>query len=201
MPGDAPLPAEVLVTNISGVDRAARTHSALLRAALELFDERGYDATTAAAIAARAGVTEMTFFRHFPSKDAVLVDDPYDPLIAEAVVRQPATLSPMAAVIAGVREAWQAVPAPAAVEVRDRLRVVSRTPSLRGALARNSASSADAITAALQSRGVPTHEARIAAAAMMGALNAALLEWADGDDSELGSAIDGALRVLEGGRA
>jgi len=48
---------------------------------------------------------------------------------------------------------------------------------------------------------VPTLEARIAAAAMMGALNAALLEWADGEGSELGSAIDDALRVLEGGGA
>jgi len=182
------------------MDKAGRTHAALLRAALELFEERGYEATTAAAIAARAGVTEMTFFRHFASKDAVLVDDPYDPLIADAVARQAVALPPLAAAIAGVREAWEAVPAPAAIEVRDRLRVVSRTPSLRGALARNSAGTADAIAEALQSRGASADESRIAAAAMIGALNAALLQWADGDDAELGSAIGASLRVLEGGR-
>ncbi|MCC2031853.1 TetR family transcriptional regulator [Microbacterium allomyrinae] len=179
--------------------RASRTHAALLRAALELFEERGYDATTAAAIAARAGVTEMTFFRHFASKDAVLVDDPYDPLIAEAVARQPVELAPLAAVIAGVREAWDAVPAPAVVEVRDRLRVVSRTPSLQGALARNSTGTAEAISSALRSRATPAAEARVAAAATIGALNAALLEWADGDDPDLGSAIEMALCVLTGG--
>lgn len=179
--------------------RASRTHAALLRAALELFEERGYDATTAAAIAARAGVTEMTFFRHFASKDAVLVEDPYDPLIAEAVARQPVELPPLAAVVNGVREAWRAVPAPGAVEVRDRLRIVSRTPSLRGALARNSTSTADAIAEALLTRGATTGEARVAAAAALGALNAALLEWADGDDPDLGSAIEMALRVLAGG--
>jgi AcrR family transcriptional regulator len=181
--------------------RASRTHAALLRAALELFEEKGYDATTAAAIASRAGVTEMTFFRHFASKDAVLVEDPYDPLIAAAVAGQPAGLSPLSAVIAGVRVAWEAVPAPSAVEVRDRLRVVSRTPSLQGALARNSASTAEAIAGALRSRGTTTGEARIAAAAAIGALNAALLEWADGDDPDLGSAIEMALRVLAGGGA
>ena len=181
------------------VDKVSRTRAALLRAALELFDERGYDATTAAAIAGRAGVSEMTFFRHFTSKDAVLVDDPYDPLIAEAVSRQPMGLPALAAAVAGVREAWRAVPAPAGNEVRDRLRIVSRTPSLRGALARNSGATADAIASALRSRGVSHRDACIAAAATIGALNAALLEWADGDDPDLGSAIEGALRVLAGG--
>src|SRR4051812_30647391 len=120
------------------MDKRSRTHAALIEAALELFDEHGYEATTAAAIAARAGVTEMTFFRHFPSKAAVLIDDPYDPLIVDAVARQPAGISPLDAAIAGVRQAWLSVPAPEATAVRDRLRIVSRTSALRGVLARNS---------------------------------------------------------------
>ena len=91
------------------------------------------------------------------------------------------------------------MPAPAGAEVRDRLRIVSRTPSLRGALARNSGATTDAIAGALRSRGVPQRDAHIAAAATIGALNAALLEWADGDDPDLGSAIEAALRVLAGG--
>ena len=81
-----------------------------MRAALVLFDERGYDSTTAAAIAQRAGVTEMTFFRYFPSKDSVLIADPYDPVIAEAISRQPAQLAPLAA----ASSAWlsRGVPSP-----------------------------------------------------------------------------------------
>ena len=43
-------------------------------AALELYRERGYEETTAAEIAAKAGVTERTFFRHFPDKREVLFD-------------------------------------------------------------------------------------------------------------------------------
>ncbi len=120
-----------------------------MTAALELFDERGYDATTAAAIAERAGVTEMTFFRHFPSKDAVLIADPYDPLIAEAIRASPRSLARLAAAIGAIADGWTAVPPPASAEVRDRLRIVSRTPSLRGAIARNNAATEEAIAEAL----------------------------------------------------
>ncbi|MEO6532346.1 MAG: TetR family transcriptional regulator [Pseudolysinimonas sp.] len=176
-----------------------RTRDALMTAALELFEERGYDATTAAAIADRAGVTEMTFFRHFPSKDAVLIADPYDPLIADAIRRQPASRPALAAAIGGIAAAWTSVPAPVSAEVRARLRIVSRTPSLRGALARNSAQTEAAIAEALVDRGSSSSDGRIAASATLGALNSALLEWADGDEPDLGSAIDSALRVLAGG--
>jgi AcrR family transcriptional regulator len=47
---------------------------------LELFLRDGYDATTVAAIARAAGVSHMTFFRHFPTKESVVLDDPYDPV-------------------------------------------------------------------------------------------------------------------------
>ena len=178
--------------------KAERTRASLVRAALELFDERGYDSTTASAIAERAGVTEMTFFRHFPSKDSVLIADPYDPLIAEAITHQPAELSPLAAAMGAIADGWKAVPSPANSEVRERLRIVARTPSLRGAIARNNARTEEAIAGALTDRGTPKTEARIAAAATMAALSAALLDWADGDDPDLGTAIDAARRVLRG---
>src|SRR5271170_2762589 len=44
----------------------------LQEAALDLYSERGFDQTTAAQIAARAGLTERTFFRHFADKREVL---------------------------------------------------------------------------------------------------------------------------------
>ena len=190
----------MLVTNIIEVTKADRTRAALTRAALELFDERGYDGTTAAAIAERAGVTEMTFFRYFPSKDSVLIADPYDPLIAQAILRQPAGVAPLTAAITAIADGWKAIPAPASTDVRDRLRIVARTPSLRGAVARNNAATEEAIAGALVDRGIAGSEARIAAAATMGALSAALLDWAEGSDPDLGTAIDAALRVLGGDR-
>ena len=169
-----------------------------MRAALELFGDHGYSSTTAAAIAERAGVTEMTFFRHFPSKESVLLADPYDPLIADAITRQPAGLPSLAAAIGGVADAWKSVPPPVSAEVRQRLRIVSQAPSLRGALARNGAATEEAMAGALRARGIVAAEARIAAAATMGALSAALLAWAEGEDPDLGTAIASASRVLRG---
>lgn len=57
------------------VAKRLATREALQRAALELFAADGFDATSSAAIAARAGVTERTFYRHFPTKEAVLFGD------------------------------------------------------------------------------------------------------------------------------
>ncbi len=57
------------------VAKRLATREALQRAALDLFAAEGFDATSSAAIAAAAGVTERTFYRHFPTKEAVLFDD------------------------------------------------------------------------------------------------------------------------------
>jgi AcrR family transcriptional regulator len=180
------------------VTKRERTRTRLLEAALELFVERGYEATTVAQIAARAGVTEMTFFRHFPSKESVLLDDPYDPLIAAAVAQQPTELAPLVRVARGIRSAWRSMPFPATEDVRERVRVAAASPSLRAMMWRNSAATEVAIAGALTA--VDPAVARIAAAAAMAALNTALLEWSIQDGGDLAPVIEAALDVLEQGR-
>lgn len=178
-----------------------RTRQRLLEAALGLFEERGYAETTTAQIAEAAGVSEMTLFRHFPSKDRLLLDDPYDPLIAAAVADQPAALPTIVRVTAGMRAAWRAVPGPAEAAVRRRLRLAAITPGLAGAIRANTRDTEDAIAEALSRTGADSTVARIAAAAALAALTEALMGWAASEEEvRLGDAIQLALSVLEGAR-
>jgi AcrR family transcriptional regulator len=188
----------MLVTNIHPVSKKEATRLALIAAALELFARDGYERTTTAAIAAKAGVTEMTLFRHFATKAALVVDDPYDPLIAQAIADRPMAEPPLRAAMRGVLDAWGSVPPPASDDVRERLRIVAATPSLASALVAGSRATEDAIADALQGRGVEPVEARIVAAATVGGLNAALLDWSRGEDPDLGSALRAAAHALGG---
>ena len=80
-----------------------RTHTHIQLAALELFTHQGYSATTTAQIAAVAEVSQMTLFRHFPTKESLILQDPFDPAIAEAVEKRPAKEAPLRAIIAGIQ--------------------------------------------------------------------------------------------------
>lgn len=172
------------------------TRTKLLAAALKLFAESGYENVSVGQIAARAGVTEMTFYRHFSAKAALLVDDPYDPVIGAEIRRQPAGLDPITRAARGIRSAWQGLPPPASDEVRVRLRIIARTPGLRAHLAAGTAATEAVITEALIATGTDADQAAIAAGAVLGALNTALLDWSV-TDAELGQAITMALDVLE----
>ncbi len=175
-----------------------RTAARIFQVAIALFERDGYDATTVASIAAEAGVSEMTFFRHFATKDALLLDDPYDPVIAAGIAAQPKNLPPLARAIAGVRAAWADVPVEGGDLMRRRLRVAA-TPALRGAVSRNTLETERVVAEQLVADGAEPDAARVAAAALLAAMMAALLEWAAGDDERpMGAAIDRALGVLEG---
>ncbi|WP_022907304.1 TetR/AcrR family transcriptional regulator, partial [Curtobacterium sp. B18] len=72
----------------------------LVIAAVDLFTEQGYDATTVVEIAERAGVTKSTFFRHFPDKRELLVagQETLSRLLAEGIAEAPAEATPLDAV-------------------------------------------------------------------------------------------------------
>jgi AcrR family transcriptional regulator len=180
------------------VGRSASTRARLQGEALRLFADRGYDETTVADIAAAAGVTQMTFFRHFPAKELVVVDDPYDPAIAQGVAAQPDDLPVVERVRRGLLAAWEQLEEADDAQFRLRLRIGACHRGLRARMRENSVQTEAAIAAALTERGVPTFEAAVAAAAVIGALTAALLEWANGPDAvPMGDAVTAALALLE----
>ncbi len=175
-----------------------RTHDALALAAWGLFAEQGYAATGTAQIAARAGVSEMTLFRHFATKESLLLSDPFDPLMAEAVRSRPANEPPMRALVEGIRQAWAGIDPAATDALRGRLAIIAEVPELQGAIERTSQGTVTALIEALTERGVPASRARVAASAVIAGLSAALLDWARSDSGGLDAILGAALDVLGG---
>jgi AcrR family transcriptional regulator len=190
----------MLVTNIARVvmsGRREQTHDRLLACALDLFEQQGFDQTTVAQIAAAAGVTPMTFFRHYPTKEGLLLDDPYDPVMATRVAAQPRSLAPLARAVAGVRDAWRQLPEPEGRTVRRRVRIAAGSPSLRAGIAANNARTEHLLAEQLITDGADPLAARVAAAAVLAGITAALLEWSQRDNLPLGDAVRAALDTLD----
>jgi AcrR family transcriptional regulator len=87
--------------------KKARTRASLREHALRLFREQGYQATTVEQIAAAAEVSPSTFFRYFPTKEDLVLQDDMDTRLVEAFARQPPGLAPIPAIRAALREAWR----------------------------------------------------------------------------------------------
>ncbi len=172
----------------------------LRQAALELFSERGYDAVTTAQIAARAGVTERTFFRHFPDKREALFDgeEAFRDDLARAVIAAPAELTPMAALLTAFRSAEQALLDNRAFSER-RAAVIAASPALRERVLTKTAGLIDALDQALRSRGVEAWHAALAAQVGMAAFSHAARAWfqepAEGLDAHLTRAFDEVQRL------
>ena len=156
----------------------------LQEAALILFAERGFDQTTTAEIAARAGVTERTFFRHFADKREVLFGG-HEELrrrIVAAVVAAPAESGPLEAVTEGLEVAAGLLGAFRRDLSRRRQSVIAANPELRERELAKLADYAAAVAAALRERGVGELGAALAAESGMTVLRVALQRWASGTD-------------------
>jgi AcrR family transcriptional regulator len=139
----------------------------------------------------------MTFFRHFPTKDAVLVTDPYDPLIAEAVAAQPAELAPLERTRLGLLAALGDITPTEDATARRRVALVARSPALRAAVAVGTDATQAAIVERLVADGVDRLEATVAASACLAATTAALLAWgAAAEDVTLADLVRRALAQL-----
>lgn len=182
---------------VSATSRSDQTRIVLQEQALRLFEMQGYEQTSAAEIAGAAGVSEMTFFRHFPTKDRVLLEDPYDAALVTAVAARPLQEAPLARTVNGLRTAWTVVPESAVEIIRRRIRIVATTPALRAAVWRNNQATEDAVTAQLVADGCGLLEARAAVSAVLAALTSALLWWSAAEPADLSTAIHRALAIFD----
>jgi AcrR family transcriptional regulator len=192
--------------------KKARTRASLREHALRLFREKGYEKTTVEMIAAAAEVSPSTFFRYFPTKEDLVLQDDMDTRVIEAFDRQPPELAPLAAVRAAMRETWNSFTTAEWDLIAQGAWLSMEVPEIRARAMNEFARTINVIAAALARRTGREPDdlrVRVVAGAVVGAMMAIFLpEGADDADAqplghhvgpEAADRIDEALALLEHG--
>ena len=170
----------------------------LREAAMELYVEQGYDETTVAQIAERAGVTARTFFRHFADKREVLFRG--SEFLAEGMVSAVRDAPPGAAPLDAVAMALDAAATKLGADhayAKRRMSVIYANPELMERELIKMAGLGDALTAALANRGVDGTEARLAAEAGIAVFRTGFDRWVAGPrKGDLGDLLRDSLQRL-----
>ena len=153
----------------------------LRRAALELYGEHGYDQTTVAQIAERAGLTERTFYRHFADKREVVFSGEVHRVLVDTVAEAPAQATGIEAVTAAV-EAAGAVLDQRRDLTRQRQAVIAANPSLQQREQIKYAALAADLADALRARGAEPLSAHLSAEVGVVVFRTAFERWIDVDE-------------------
>ncbi|WP_314173467.1 TetR/AcrR family transcriptional regulator [Streptomyces winkii] len=179
--------------------KKAQTRRTIQEHALRLFLSQGYEKTTVADIARAAGVSHMTFFRNFPTKESVVESDDYDPLIARLIRERPADEDVVTALHRALAEGLAAVYEADREALLVRTRLVLTTPALRARVWENQHATERLFTDALTARR-PSEDplrVRVLAAASLAAMTTALTVWVDrAGDEHLPDLVDAAFEAL-----
>ena len=187
--------------------KKARTRASIREHALRLFREQGYQKTTVEQIAAAAEVSPSTFFRYFPSKEDLVLQDDMDTRMIEAFERQSPGLSPVAAVRAATREVFETYTEADLDVIRETTALTVTVPEVRARAMDEFARTISVVGEALAKRaGRPPDDlaVRTIAGAIIGVIMSITMPW-DGWSSDrrtiedMFGRIDEALALLEAG--
>ena len=186
--------------------KKARTRASIREHALRLFREQGYDGTTVEQIAAAAEVSPSTFFRYFPTKEDVVLQDDMDVRLFEAFERQPPDLAPIAAVRAALRESTAGFSPQEWELLREATALSMTVPEVRARTLDETARMMGEMTSVLAKRvGLPATDLRVQtfAGAVLGIMMTVALPYEELAKGEIGpdmfGRLDGALALLEAG--
>jgi AcrR family transcriptional regulator len=186
--------------------KKARTRASIREHALRLFREQGYDGTTVEQIAAAAEVSPSTFFRYFPTKEDVVLQDDMDVRLFEAFERQPPDLAPLPAIRAAVREAGHSFTPEEWALLREATALTMTVPEVRARALDEMTRTIGLMTKALAKRvGLPATDMRVQtfAGAVLGVMVTVGVPYEHLAQGEVGpdmfAQMDGALALLEAG--
>jgi AcrR family transcriptional regulator len=168
----------------------------LRQAALDLYGERGFESTTVAEIAKRAGLTERTFFRHFADKREVLFagSEALEALLVRTVAEAPASLAPLDAVALGLEALGEVLPE-RAESARARAAVIAANAELQERELIKLASLSVALARTLRDRGVG--EADLIAEVGVAVFKTAFERWIEQDDRAFAELVRDAVGELK----
>lgn len=155
------------------------TENRFRAAALELFGEIGYEHTTVAAIAQRAGLTSRTFFRYFADKPEVLFNgsERLQETLVTALLAVPPEAAPIDAVSAALTAAGDFFDDARRPFARLRNAVIATNPALHERELIKLATLSAALAAALQKRNVDAQDASLLAQAAIAVFQSAFSTW------------------------
>jgi AcrR family transcriptional regulator len=184
--------------------KKARTRAAIRQHALRLFAAQGYAATTVEQIADAAEVSPATFFRYFPTKEDVVLQDDFDIIALAEMEQQPAELGPIAAFRAAAAAMWQHLTPEDIAAFEATTRLTMSVPEIRARALDEFVRTADQIAEAIARRtGCPADDfaVRNMAGAIIGVIMAATMPWdtAGLDVTGMFDRIDAGLAHLEAG--
>jgi AcrR family transcriptional regulator len=156
----------------------------LEQAALQLYVERGFEQTTVAEIAKRAGLTERTFFRHFADKREVLFwgARALQELLVSNVDAAPASLPPIEAIAAALCAAAEGIFEERRDFARQRQAIIDANAELQERELIKLASLASALAEALRRRGVGDPASSLAAESGIAVFKIAFADWIRGPE-------------------
>ncbi|WP_329377065.1 TetR family transcriptional regulator [Streptomyces sp. NBC_01351] len=179
--------------------KKAQTRRTIQEHALRLFLERGYQNTTVEEISAAAGVSHMTFFRYFPTKEAVVESDDYDPLIVRLIQERPPQEDGLTALRNALGQGLEAVYATGRDTLLARTRLIFDTPALRARTWDTQYATQRLFADALRARNPEESDlaTRVTAAAALAAVTTALAAWVESDGAlELPALVSEAFGAL-----
>lgn len=182
--------------------KKAKTRARIQHEALALFRTQGYGATTVEQIAAAAEVSQSTFFRYFPTKEAVVLTDDFDPLVAAAFRAQPADVGVVQALRRAFRAVAETLGADELADLRERSVMIFQVPELWAAslvqLTDTMQMMADLIAERV-GRDSDEWQVRTLAGAAVGVMISLMPRWTEEPDIDVLASIDDALAFLEAG--
>jgi AcrR family transcriptional regulator len=185
--------------------KKARTRASIREHALRLFREQGYAATRVEQIAEAAEVSPATFYRYFPTKEDVVLQDDLDVLTLDALEAQPPGLSPLAAVRGAVASARAGFTDEERERFRQTTELTMAVPEIRARALDEFARTIDGTAAVLARRSGRDPDdvaVRALAGAIFGVIMASTLPVLDRGRIDLDAifaSIDAGLAQLEAG--